>query len=60
MHPQFLTSVPHALTTLARDNSDLSALAVVLGVVGGCVLSAWRERLRERKAQVARRFNPPQ
>jgi hypothetical protein len=58
MHLELLTSVPQALTTLARDNGDLSALALVLGVVGGCMLSAWREQLRERKAQVARRLNP--
>ncbi len=60
MHLELLTSVPHALTTLARDNSNLSALALVLGVVGGCMLSGWREQLRERKTQVARRFNPPE
>jgi hypothetical protein len=58
MHLEILTSAPHALATLARDNSNLSALALVLGVVGGCMLSAWREQLRERKAQFARRPNP--
>ncbi len=57
MHLEILTSVPRALATLARDNSDLSALALVLGVVGGCMLSAWREQLRERRAQFARRPN---
>ena len=54
MHLEILTSVPRTLTTLARDNSNLSVLALVLGVVGGCMLSAWREQLRERKAQFAR------
>jgi hypothetical protein len=59
MHLEFLTSAPRALATLARDNSSISVLALVLGVVGGCMLSAWREQLRERKAQFARRTNPP-
>lgn len=50
-----LTTAPRALVALARDNSNLSALALVLGVVGGCMLSAWREQLRERRGQFARR-----
>ena len=54
MHLEILTSAPRALATLARDN-NLSALALILGVVGGCMLSAWREQLRERRAQFARR-----
>jgi hypothetical protein len=58
MHFEILTSVPRALLTLARDNSNLSALALVLGVVGGCMLSAWREQLRERRAQFARLARP--
>lgn len=57
MHLAILTSVPRALATLGWDNGNLSALALVLGVVGGCMLSAWREQLRERKAQLARRPN---
>ena len=57
MHLDLLMSFPRTLATLARDNSNLSALALVLGVVGGCMLSAWREQLRERKAQFARRPN---
>lgn len=59
MHLEILTSAPHALATLAGDNSNLSALALILGVVGGCMLSAWREQLRERKAQFARRPTNP-
>jgi len=55
MHLEVLTSAPRLLATLARDNSNLSALVLVLGVVGGCMLSAWREQLRERRAQFARR-----
>lgn len=58
MHLALLTSAPRALATLARDNSNISVLALVLAVVGGCMLSAWREQLRERKAQFARRANP--
>ena len=58
MHLEYLTSAPHALATLARDNGNLSVLALVLGVVGGCMLSAWREQLRERKTQFAHRTNP--
>jgi hypothetical protein len=54
MHLEVLTSAPRLLATLARDNSNLAALALVLGVVGGCMLSAWREQLRERRAQFAR------
>jgi hypothetical protein len=57
MHLEILMSAPRALTALARDNSNLSALALVLGVVGGCMLSGWREQVRERKAQFARRPN---
>jgi len=53
MHLEILTSAPRALATLARDNGNLSALVLVLGVVGGCMLSAWREQLRQRKAQLA-------
>jgi hypothetical protein len=49
-----LTSVPHRVATLARDISDLSALALALGVVGGCMLSGWREQLKARRAQVLR------
>jgi hypothetical protein len=56
MHFEILTSAPRVLATLARDNGNLSALALVLGVVGGCMLSAWREQLRERRAQIARRL----
>ena len=55
MYLEYLTAAPRALATLARDNSNLSVL--VLGVVGGCMLSAWREQIRERKAQFARRTN---
>lgn len=51
----FLASVPRTVATLAWDNSNLSALALALGVVGGCMLSAWREQLKERRAQVVRR-----
>jgi hypothetical protein len=58
MHLELLTSAPRALAALARDNGNLSTLVLVLGVVGGCMLSAWREQLRERKAQLARRPNP--
>jgi len=58
MHLEILMSAPRALATIARDNSNLSALALVLAVVGGCMLSAWREQLRERRAQFARRPNP--
>ncbi len=54
MHFAILTSAPRVLAALARDNSNLSALALILAVVGGCMLSAWREQLRERKAQCAR------
>jgi len=57
MHLDILTHVPRALATLARDNGNLSALALVLGVVGGCMLSGWREQLRERRLQFARRPN---
>jgi hypothetical protein len=57
MHLEILTSVPRTLATLARDNSNLSTLALVLSVVGGCMLSAWREQARERKAQFGRRTN---
>lgn len=55
MHLEILTAAPRALATLAWDNSNLSALILVLGVVGGCMLSAWREQLRERKGQFTRR-----
>lgn len=58
MHLEILTSAPRALAALARDNSNISALVLILGVVGGCMLSAWREQLRERKAPFARRSNP--
>jgi transposase-like protein len=58
MHLEILTSAPRALATLAQDNGNISALALILGVVGGCMLSAWREQLRERKAQFARRSDP--
>ena len=58
MHLEILTSAPRALATLARDNSDLSTLVLVLGVVGGCMLSAWREQLRQRKTPFARRPTP--
>jgi len=54
-----LTSAPRALATLAWDNSNISTLALVLGVVGGCMLSAWREQLRERRAQFVRRPDRP-
>lgn len=54
MHLELLASMPRTLTTLARDNSNLSVLALVLGVVGSCMVSAWREQLRARKAQFAR------
>jgi hypothetical protein len=58
MHLEYLTAAPRALATLARDNGNLSVLVLVLGVVGGCMLSAWREQLRDRKTQYARRTNP--
>ena len=58
MHLEYLTAAPRALATLARDNSNLSVLALILGTVGGCMLSAWREQLRERKSQFTHRTNP--
>jgi hypothetical protein len=57
MHLQYLTAAPRALAALARDNSNVSVLVLILGVVGGCMLSAWREQIRERKQQFARRTN---
>jgi hypothetical protein len=57
MHMEYLTAAPRALATLARDNSNVSVLVLILGVVGGCMLSAWREQVRERKGQFARRTN---
>ncbi|HUA24768.1 MAG TPA: hypothetical protein VMA54_11670 [Steroidobacteraceae bacterium] len=54
---EYLTAAPRALATLARDNSNVSVLVLILGVVSGCMLSAWREQIRERKAQFARRTN---
>ena len=57
MHLEYLTAAPRALATLARDNSNLSVLALILGTVGGCMLSAWREQLRERKTHFVRRTN---
>ena len=51
----FLTSVPRTVATLARNNGNLSALALLLGVIGGCRLSAWRAQLKERRAIYARR-----
>jgi hypothetical protein len=51
----FLTSAPRTLATLARNNGTLSALALVLGVVGGCMLSAWREQTKARRAICVRR-----
>ena len=54
-----LSALPHTVTLLARENSDLSALALVLGVVGGCMLSAWREQLAAQRAAVARRRRRP-
>jgi hypothetical protein len=57
MHMEYLTAAPRALAALARDNSNVSILVLILGVVGGCMLSAWREQIRERKQQFARRTN---
>jgi hypothetical protein len=57
MHMEYLTAAPRALAALARDNSNVSVLVLVLGIVGGCMLSAWREQIRERKSQFARRTN---
>jgi hypothetical protein len=57
MHMEYLTAAPRALAALARDNSNVSVMVLILGVVGGCMLSAWREQIRERKAQFARRTN---
>jgi hypothetical protein len=57
MHMEYLTAAPRELAGFARDNSNLSVLVLVLGVVGGCMLSAWREQLRERKTHFARRTN---
>ncbi len=58
MHLEILTSAPRALAALAVDNGNISALVLILGVVGGCMLSAWREQLRERKTQFGRRSDP--
>lgn len=58
MHLGYLTAAPRAIATLARDNGNLSVLVLILATVGGCMLSAWREQLRERKTQFARRTNP--
>lgn len=58
MHFELLIGAPRALAGLVRDNSNLSALALILSVVGGCMLSAWREQLRERRAHFTRRLEP--
>ena len=46
--------VAHLFSTLSPDDSVVSLLALLLGMIGGWRLTGWHEQLRARRARVRR------
>jgi hypothetical protein len=53
----FAQSLPQALNSLSLDDSSISVLAMLVGIVGGATLASLRQRLKSQKVKVARK--PP-
>ena len=51
-------SVPHALGALELDDSTVSVLAMLLGIVGGWYLTGLHQQLKARRVKVSRRQQP--
>lgn len=50
-------SVPHALGSQLDDNT-ISVLAMLLGIVGGWMLTGLHQKLKAAKVKTSRRQNP--
>lgn len=50
-------SVPHALGSQLDDNT-ISVLAMLIGIVGGWMLTGLHQQLKAKKVKTSRRQNP--
>ncbi len=51
-------SVPHALNGLQLDDSTVSVLAMLLGIVGGWYLTGLHQQLKAKRVKVSRKQQP--
>ena len=51
-------SVPHALNALQLDDSTVSVLAMLLGIVGGWYLTGLHQQLKAKRVKVSRKQHP--
>ena len=51
-------SAAHALGLLQLDDSTVSVLAMLLGIVGGWTLTSIHQQLKARRVKVSRRQQP--
>ncbi len=51
-------SVPHALNALQLDDSTVSVLAMLLGIVGGWYLTSLHQQLKAKRVKVSRKQQP--
>jgi hypothetical protein len=51
-------SVPHALGALQLDDSTVSVLAMLLGIVGGWFLTGLHQQMKAKRVKVSRKHQP--
>jgi hypothetical protein len=51
-------SVPHAFNALQLDDSTVSVLAMLLGIVGGWYLTGLHQQLKAKRVKVSRKQQP--
>ena len=51
-------SVPHALNALQLDDSTVSVLAMLLGIVGGWYLTGLHQQMKAKRVKVSRKSQP--
>jgi hypothetical protein len=51
-------SVPHVLSSLQLDDSTVSVLAMLLGIVGGWYLTGLHQQLKAKRVKVSRKQQP--
>lgn len=50
----FAAPAAHLLSTLSPDDTGVSLLALLAGMIGGWRLTGWHEQLKARRARVRR------
>ena len=56
---EMVLSVPRAFSTLALDDSTVSVLAMLLGIVGGWSLTGLHQQMKAKRVKVSRKQQLP-